>query len=99
MPVARHIAIALVIRENNHEVQLLLGQWLDKETKRQSQAKRDPFQAVQQRRSHARQPNGTATLLKEKKLAAWPNICGEKWPVDLRGSVFVRFFNAGADTL
>jgi len=37
--------------------------------------------------------------LKEKNPSAWPNICGEKWPVDLRGSVFVRFFNAGADTL
>jgi hypothetical protein len=54
MPVARHIAIALVIRENNHEVQLLLGQWLGKETKHQSQAKHTPFHPVQQRVSHAR---------------------------------------------
>ena len=67
MPIARHVAVPLVIRENHNKVQLLLGQRLSTEPKRQNQAKRDPFQAVQQRRSHVQQPTGGNAPLKEKE--------------------------------
>jgi len=99
MAVARHIAVPLVIGENHNEVQLLLGQSRRTQTKRHAQTKRTPFQSIRKKGSHAQQSTESDAPLKEKNPSAWPNICGEKWPVDLRGSVFVRFFNAGADTL
>jgi hypothetical protein len=67
MAVARHITVPLIISKNHNEVELLLGQRLGTKTKRQNQAKPNPFQHVQKRGSHARQPTKRPAPLEEKE--------------------------------
>ena len=67
MAVTRHVAVPLVIGENNNEVELLFGQRLSTKTKRRSQTKRTQLQPTKKKGVHGKQVTKHTNPLEEKE--------------------------------